>query len=206
MNELVDNIVRTLLEIGAVKFNFKEPFIWASGLKSPVYCDNRASLSNHNLRSMVRDAYVEIIKDKFPDVEVIAGVATGAIAQGALVADKLGLPFAYVREKRKEHGLNRIVEGNIEKGQKAVIIEDHISTGGSCLRALEELKKEEVNVLGVVAAFSYGFPTELEQHSKLETISTFSTIRDVALKEGYITKEEDGRLIEWYKAPKNYEN
>ena len=210
MNELADIIARNFLEIGVVKFNFKEPFVWTSGLKSPVYCDNRASLSNHNLRSMVRDAYVEIVKDKFPDVELIAGVAAGAIAQGALVADKLGLPFVYVREKRKEHGLKRIVEGHLEKGQKTVIIEDLISTGGSSIRALEELKIAQANVLGVIAAFSYGFPDTIEKfdtnNCKLYTISTFMMIKNIALEKGYINKEEAVKLDEWYKQCNNNKN
>ena len=207
-NELPRTIVHKLLEIKAIKFNFKEPFIWTSGIKSPVYCDNRASLSNHDLRSMIRDAYVKIIEDTFPDVEVIAGVATGAIAQGALVADKLDLPFIYVREKRKDYGLMKIIEGRFEKGQKAVILEDHISTGGSSLKAWEALKDEKVNVLGMVAAFSYDFLETRkkfdEKNYKLCTISTFSMIKDVALEEGYISEEEIHKLDEWHKNPEKY--
>ena len=128
MKDLAYSVSCGLLEIQALKFNFKEPYVWASGIKSPVYCDNRLTLSEPRLRSLIRDAYVAIIKEKFPDTEVIAGVATGAIAQGALVADKLQLPFVYIREKRKDHGTQRIIEGKIEKGQKTVIIEDLIST------------------------------------------------------------------------------
>ena len=197
-------IASLLLKIGAVKFNFKNPFTWTSGIKSPVYCDNRVSLSNHNLRSMVKDAYVKIIKDEFPDIEVLAGVATGAIAQGALVADKLNLPFIYVREKRKEHGLMKLIEGHFDKGQKVVILEDHISTGGSSLRAWDELIIAEADVVGMVAAFSYDFPVTKEKFSsnncKLCTISTFSTIKDAALKEGYITEEEVEKLDKWHKS------
>ena len=203
MNELAHLIARGLLQIGAIKFNFKEYYTWTSGIKSPVYCDNRISLSNHDLRSKVRDAYVDIIKNKFSDAEVIAGVATGAIAQGALVADKLDLPFVYVREKRKDYGLRKIVEGYLKKGQKVVILEDHISTGGSSIRAYEELRIVEADVLGMVAAFSYAFPVAKEKFDKnkckLYTISTFSMIKDVALEEGYITKEEADRLDEWHK-------
>ena len=204
MNELAHTIARNLLEIGAIKFNFNEPFVWTSGWKSPMYCDNRMSLSFIKLRNLIKDAYVKVIQDKFPDIEVVVAIATGAIPQGILAADILGLPFAYIRDRRKDCGLSRIIEGNLEKGQKAVILEDSISTGGSCLRAWEELKKEEVDVLGIVAAFSYEFPVEVEKLSRLETITTFSTIRDIALKEGYITEEEECRLIEWYKDPKSY--
>jgi len=192
-----------MLKIGAIKFNFEEPFIWTSGIKSPVYCDNRAALSDYNLRSMIRDAYVKIIKDMFPDVEIIAGVATGAIAQGVLVADELNLPFIYVREKKKEYGLTKIIEGHFEKGQKVVILEDLISTGGSSLKAWEVLNDEKMNVLGMVAAFSYNFLETrkkfIEKNYKLYTISTFSMIKDVALEEGYISEEEIMKLDEWYK-------
>ena len=146
MNELAYSVVCNLLYIKAIRFNFEEPFVLTSGIQSPVYCDNRISLSHHSLRGMIRDAYAEIIRNEFSDVEVIAGVATGAIAQGALVADKLALPFIYVRGKRKEYGLMKIIEGHFEKGQKVVIIEDHISTGGSSLKALQELKDAGANV------------------------------------------------------------
>ena len=209
MNELAHKIAKILLEMQAIRFNFDSPFTWTSGWKSPVYCDNRAALSNHNLRGIVRDAYVEIIREKFPDVELIAGVATGAIAQGALVADQLELPFVYVREKRKEHGLQKIIEGHFEKGQKTVILEDLISTGGSSLRAWDELIIADANVLGMVAAFSYDFAETKkkfnENNYKLETISTFLTIKDVALNEGYITKEESIQLELWHSNPQSYQ-
>jgi orotate phosphoribosyltransferase len=208
MNDLSYNIIKRLLDIQAIKFNFKEPFVWTSGWKAPVYCDNRASLSNHQLRSMVKDAYSKIIREKFPDAEVIAGVATGAIAQGALVADELKLPLIYVREKRKEHGLKRIIEGFFEKGQKTVILEDHISTGGSSLKAWNELKIADADVLGMVAAFSYDFAVTKNKFSEnnciLETISTFATIKEVALKEEYITKEESVQLELWHSDPQSY--
>ena len=208
MNDLSYFIIKRLLEIKAIKFSFKEPFIWTSGWKSPVYCDNRASLSDHHLRNMIKDAYVEIIKDKFPEVEVIAGVATGAIAQGALVADKLNLPFVYVREKRKEHGLQKIIEGCLEGGQKTVVLEDHVSTGNSSIKAWNELKDAGAEVLGMIAAFSYHFDETVKRfndcHYPLETISTFNIIQEVALKEGYITKEECVILDKWHQDPQNF--
>lgn len=207
-NERSCAIVLNMLKIKAITFNFKEPFTWTSGWKAPIYCDNRASLSDHNLRSMVKEAYTNLVKDKFPDVEVIAGVATGAIAQGALVADKLELPFIYVREKRKEHGMMKIIEGHFEEGQKVVIIEDHISTGGSSLRAWKELVDANAKILGMVAAFSYDFPETRNKFKnndyKLYTVSTFSTIKDVALEEGYISKEEAEMLDKWHENPQTY--
>ena len=207
-NDISRTIVHRLLEVKAIKFNFREPFIWTSGWKSPIYCDNRMSLSDNSIRTLTKDAYTQIIKEKFPEVEVIAGVATGAIAQGALVADKLGLPFVYVREKRKEHGLKKIIEGILEKGQKVVVVEDLVSTGGSSIRALEELIVAQANILGMVSAFSYDFPEArekiMEKKCSLYTISSFFTIIDVAFKEGYITKEEVNDLIKWHHNPQEY--
>ena len=211
----MDNLERSrlissgLLQMKAIKFNFKEPFIWASGWKSPMYCDNRISLSDCHLRSMIRDAYVEVIQKKFPEVEIIAGVATGAIAQGALVADKLNFPFIYVREKAKDHGMKKLIEGKLEPGQKTVIIEDLISTGGSSLKVAEELSKAQANVLGMVAIFSYEFSTAIEKFNQnncqLYTLSTFSMLQDVALVDGYITGEDVEKLSEWRKNPQAYQ-
>ena len=202
------SVSRNLLKMKAIKFNFREPYVWASGWRSPVYCDNRISLSDHRVRSLIRDAYVEVIQEKFPEVEVIAGVATGAIAQGVLVADKLGVPFVYVREKAKGHGLMKTIEGKLEPGQKTVIIEDLVSTGGSSLKVTDELRKAEANVLGMVAIFSYEFPTAIERFQendcKLYTLSTFSMLKDVALEGGYITDEEIEKLNEWQKNPQDY--
>ena len=135
MNEIGYSIAKNLLEIGAIKFNFEDPFVWTSGIKSPVYCDNRMSLSFTKLRDLVKDGYIQIIRDKFPDVEAIVAVATGGIPQGALVANQLDLPLTYIRDNRKDCGLNRVVEGFFKKDQKVIIFEDHISTGGSCFRA-----------------------------------------------------------------------
>ena len=203
MSKLAYTIASKLLEMKAIKFNFDEPYVWTSGIKSPVYCDNRLTLSDHSLRSIIRDAYAEAIKEKFPQVQVIAGVATGAIAQGALVADKLNLPFVYVREKPKGHGLKKTVEGFIEPGQKTVIIEDLVSTGGSSLRALEELRNVKADVLGMVAAFSYGFPKAAEKFKEkaceLHIISSFQMVKDIGIEKGYITKQQAIMLDEWQK-------
>jgi len=202
------SIARNLLQLKAIKFNFREPYTWASGWKSPVYCDNRITLSDHHVRSIIRDAYTEVIQELFPEVEVIAGVATGAIAQGALVADKLGVPFVYVREKAKDHGLMKVIEGKLEQEQKIVIVEDLISTGGSSLKVADELRKAKANVLGMVANFSYEFPLAIERFSKnnckLYTLSTFSMLKNVALDDGYITKDEVEILTDWHQNPQDY--
>ena len=206
--ELSRSISRNLLQIKAIKFNFREPYIWASGWKSPIYCDNRISLSNHQVRSMIRDGYVAVIREMFPEVEVIAGVATGAIAQGALVADKLSVPLVYVREKAKDHGLMKLIEGKIEPEQKTVIIEDLISTGGSSLKVVNELRKVGANVLGMVSIFSYEFPIAIEKFNesncKLYTLSSFSMLQEVAFEDGYITKDEIEKLHQWRQNPQDY--
>ena len=204
MNKLENPIVRNLLEIGAIKFNFEEPFTWTSGIKSPVYCDNRISLSYTELRSLVKDAYVKTIQDNFPDVEVIAAVATGAIAQGALVADKMNLPLVYIRDKAKEFGLRKSIEGTIRKGQKAVILEDLVSTGKSSLMALDELRNAEADVLGMVATISYELPVAkkrfMDKNCILFTLSKFSILVEEALNIGYITKYEADNLDKWHKS------
>ena len=201
-------ISSNLLKIGAVKFNFEEPFTWTSGINSPVYCDNRLSLSYVEERNLIRDAYVQVIREKFPEVELIAGVATGAIAQGALVADKLDLPFVYVRDKPKKCGMNKVIEGTFINGQKTVILEDLVSTGGSSIKVLEELRNEGANVLGMVAILSYDLPMAEDNFKKsnceLFTLSSFSTLLDVALQKGYITAEEVDKLQKWHKNPEKY--
>ena len=208
MNESTYSIACGLLEMQAIKFNFKEPYIWTSGIKSPVYCDNRLTLSNHSLRSIIKEAYAQAIKEKYPEAQLIAGVATGAIAQGALVADKLKLPFVYVREKPKGHGMKKTVEGLIEYGQKTVIIEDLVSTGGSSLKALEELKNENANVLGMIAVFSYGFPEAAERflvnNCALHIILTFQTLIKIALEKGYIDQQQSVLLQEWHNSPNSF--
>ena len=208
MNKISYLIAEKLLEIEAIKINFKEPFVWVSGIKSPVYCDNRLSLSNSAVRTIIKESYAEITKEKFPNVELIAGVATGAIAQGALVADMLNLPFVYVREKPKEHGMKKVVEGRLLPSQKTVIIEDLISTGGSSIRAMKELRNEKADVLGMIAAFTYEFPESVgtfnDNNCKLFTLTTFSILKDVAVEKGYISKEDAIRLVDWRNAPHSF--
>ena len=208
MEEYSYKIASNLLKIGAIKFNFEKPFTWTSGLKSPVYCDNRLTLSYVEVRNLIRDAYIQVIQEKFPDAEVIAGVATGAIAQGALAADQLALSYVYVRSRAKGCGLEKVVEGTVRKGERTVIIEDLISTGGSSLKALEELRNEGAHVLGMVAILSYELPIAetnfRKSDCKLYTLSSFSTLLRVALEEGYITQEELNKLHRWHQNPEGY--
>src|SRR5450432_3754603 len=150
-------VASKLLEIGAIQLNHKTPFTWSSGWKSPIYCDNRLSLSYPALRSFIKDSMVSAIRENFAGVECIAGVATAGIPQGALVADALKLPYIYVRPKPKDHGMGNLIEGKIVKGQKVVLVEDLISTGGSSLKAAQALKEAGFHILGMVAIFTYGF-------------------------------------------------
>jgi orotate phosphoribosyltransferase len=201
-------IAHNLLKTDAIKVNPSNPFTWASGLKAPIYCDNRKSLFHHEVRTIIRDAYIDIIRKHFPEVEVIAGVATGAIAQGVLVADKMGLPFIYVREKPKEHGLKKIIEGESPKGNKVVVIEDLISTGGSSLKVVNELRKEDADVLGMVAIFTYEFDAAIknfeENSCKLVTLSDFTTLIEQAVEDGFIQKSELSVLQKWHEAPDKF--
>ncbi|HPX06430.1 MAG TPA: orotate phosphoribosyltransferase, partial [Tenuifilaceae bacterium] len=151
-----NDVVKNLLQINAIKLNPSNPFTWASGWKSPIYCDNRKTLSYPAVRNLICDKFAELIRAKYPNVEVIAGVATGAIAHGMLVADRLNLPFVYIRSAAKKHGLENLVEGDIKSGQKVVVVEDLVSTGMSSLAAVEALRKIDCQVLGMVAIFTYG--------------------------------------------------
>ncbi|MBR4389898.1 MAG: orotate phosphoribosyltransferase, partial [Prevotella sp.] len=162
MDNLKKAFASKLLKIKAIKLQPNNPFTWASGWKSPFYCDNRKTLSYPDLRNYVKLELVHAILDRFPEVEAIAGVATGAIAQGALVADALNLPFVYVRSKPKDHGLENLIEGELEPGAKVVVVEDLISTGGSSLKAVEALRKGGSEVIGMVASYTYGFPVARE--------------------------------------------
>ena len=155
-----------LLKINALKLQPTNPFTWASGWKSPIYCDNRKTLSYPDVRNFIKLQMTRIILEKYPDVQAIAGVATGAIAQGALVAAELNLPFVYIRSSKKDHGLENLVEGDLQTGQKVVVIEDLISTGGSSLKAVDAIRNNGCEVLGMVAIFTYGFPVAQQQFSE----------------------------------------
>jgi orotate phosphoribosyltransferase len=198
-------IAEYLLQIKAIKLQPSNPFTWASGWKSPIYCDNRKTLSFPVVRTYIRDSFVKTVSDRYPAAELIAGVATGAIAHGALVAEKLGLPFIYVRSEAKSHGLGNQIEGYYEKGQKVVVIEDLISTGGSSLNAVRALREAGCEVLGMVAIFTYGFQKASEgfgsEKCRLDTLSDYSTLVETAVRSGYITQAEIDTLKEWRLEP-----
>ena len=198
-----------LLQCQAVKLSPEKPFVWASGWRSPIYCDNRKTLSYPEIRNFIKDSFVSLIKEEYLSTEAIAGVATGAIAQGALVADALGLPFFYVRPEPKSHGLENLIEGDPKKGQRVVVIEDLISTGGSSLKAVDALRQFGCEVLGMLAVFTYGFRIAMENFIKadcpLTTLSSYETLLEIALESGYI--KSDARLVlqEWRKSPDNWD-
>jgi orotate phosphoribosyltransferase len=194
-----------LLQIKAIKLQPSNPFTWASGWKSPIYCDNRKTLSFPVVRSFIRDSFAELINELYPGAELIAGVATGAVAHGALVADKLNLPFIYVRSGAKEHGLGNQIEGYFEKGQKVVVIEDLISTGGSSLSAVKALREASCEVLGMVAIFTYEFKKASDgfaaENCQLNTLSNYSVLIDTAVSTGYIGMTEVETLKKWRADP-----
>jgi orotate phosphoribosyltransferase len=199
-------VAEYLLQIKAIKLQPEEPFTWASGLKSPIYCDNRKTLSYPKIRTYIRHHFVEVINEHFPRPDVIAGVATGGIAIGALVAEEMGLPFIYVRSEAKKHGLTNMIEGVIEKDQSIVVIEDLISTGGSSLKAIEALREKGCDIKGMVAIFTYGFD-EAEQNFKkakcrVKTLTDYDTMINAALEKGYITEKNVQKLREWRINPK----
>ena len=205
MSESEKKVAESLLKIKAIKLQPSEPFTWASGWKSPIYCDNRKTLSFPEIRTLVRDEFVKTVKAKYPQAEVIAGVATGAIAQGALVAQELGLPFIYVRSSPKDHGLGNLIEGDLKAGQKVVVIEDLISTGGSSLQAAEAVRAAGAEVLGMVAIFTYGFPVSenaFKEHKvELTTLSNYNAMIETAVATGYVKEEQVETLKEWRKSP-----
>ncbi|MDX9811543.1 MAG: orotate phosphoribosyltransferase [Bacteroidales bacterium] len=205
MENTAREIAGFLLQIKAIKLQPSNPFTWASGWKSPIYCDNRKILSFPEVRDKVATSFVNLIRSKYPDVQVIAGVATGAIAHGALVADRLGLPFIYVRSGAKEHGLGNQIEGYFEKGQKVVVIEDLISTGGSSLSAVRALREAGCDVLGMAAIFTYEFKKAADafeaEKCRLDTLSGYRVLTDSALQAGYIGEKEVDTLKEWRTDP-----
>lgn len=203
-------IAEYLLQIKAIKLQPENPFTWASGWKSPIYCDNRKTLSYPVVRTFIRQQFVETIKKEFGKPDVIAGVATGGIAQGALVAQELGLPFVYVRSEAKKHGMTNMIEGVIEAGQSVVVIEDLISTGGSSLKAVEALREAGAVVKGMVAIFTYDFKTAADNFEaakcQLITLSDYNILMDEALKNNYITEKDVESLKKWREAPDKWSN
>lgn len=207
--ESVEKIVaKQLLEVKAVKLNVENPFTWASGWKSPIYCDNRKILSYPAARKVVYESFVEIINKHFKDVDVIAGVATGAIAYGMLVAEAMGKPFVYVRPKPKDHGTGAQIEGDLPRGAKVVVVEDLISTGGSSLSAVDCLQKSGAVVLGMVAIFSYNFIRARRAFEyanvELHTLSHYEALLEEAVAENYIKQEDMEVLKQWRINPENW--
>ena len=194
-----------LLQIKAIKLNPANPFTWASGLKSPIYCDNRVTLSYPQVRTFIREGFVKMCLDKFGKPDVIAGVATGGIPQGALVAQELGLPFVYVRSEKKSHGMNNQVEGIINSGQSVVIIEDLVSTGKSSLNAVEALREKGAVIKGMLAIFTYGMEVAAEnfKNNKCElfTLTNYNALIQKAAEESYIREDDLASLLEWKSNP-----
>jgi orotate phosphoribosyltransferase len=205
MKKFEKTIAGLLLQCNAIKLNPASPFQWASGWKSPIYCDNRKTLAYPDIRNAIKYSFVELIKEKFLSTEAIAGVATGAIAHGSLVADMMGLPFMYVRSEPKGHGLENLIEGDPKKGQKVVVIEDLISTGGSSLKAVEALRNAGCEVLGMAAIFTYGFPKAVESFlaagCSLYTLSNYNALIDLAIESNYIHPDMLPALQQWRESP-----
>ncbi len=198
-------VAKYLLDIKAVKLQPEQPFTWASGWHSPIYTDNRKTLSYPEVRKYLVSQFVDKIKSMYPGVELIAGVATGAIAVGVLVAEAMGLPFVYVRSSSKNHGLENQVEGVCNPGQKTVVIEDLVSTGMSSLKAVSALREKEVNVMGMLAIFTYGFPVAeeafKEANCSLDTLSNYNSLIALAQEIGYVKPEQLDTLLNWRKSP-----
>ena len=202
---LSKEVAKKLLDIGVIKLNVSDPFTWTSGIKAPIYCDNRIINSNVEVRNLVVKAFVEIIQDKFPQVEKIAGIVTGGVPFGVLIADRMNLPFIYVRQKSKEHGLQKQVEGSYDAGEKVVLIEDHISTGGSSLNAVHGVRDAGLDILGLVSIMTYGFEIA-SNNFKQENVTHFSicnldTVLEVAGQLKVITDDEKQSILVFRQDP-----
>lgn len=202
-------LAEKLLKISAIKLQPENPFVWASGWNSPIYTDNRRTLSYPEVRTFIEVELCRVIMENFGEVDAIAGVATGAIAQGALVAETLGLPYVYVRSAPKDHGLENLIEGNLKPGQKVVVIEDLISTGGSSLKAVEAIRNAGCEVIGMAAIFTYGFPVAARKFKsaqvELITLSNYNAMLETALETNYIKPEDLETLQEWRKDPASWQ-
>lgn len=208
MNNIDKTLAENFLKIDTIKISPESPFTWASGWKSPIYCDNRKTLSYPEVRKMIYKGFAAKVKELYPEAEVIAGVATGAIAHGMLVAEELGLPFIYVRSAPKGHGLENLIEGEVSVGQKVVVIEDLISTGGSSLKAVDALRTFGGDVLGMLAIFTYNFSHAADNFAKadvkIDTLSDYKTLLEVAQSNGSITADQKENLDNWRKDPANW--
>jgi orotate phosphoribosyltransferase len=202
-------IAELLLEAQAIKLSPDKPFQWSSGWLSPIYCDNRVALSYPDTRTFIKKTLADLIRTEYPHVHAVVGVATGGIAQGALVADVLELPFAYVRPEPKKHGMGNQIEGRLEKGQSVVIVEDLISTGGSSLKVVDALREAGIEVAGMVAIFTYGFEIAANNFAaknvKLHTISNYNALIETALEHNYINESQVQSLSAWRTAPEKWQ-
>jgi orotate phosphoribosyltransferase len=203
--QIASQVASQLLKIEAIRLQPEKPFTWASGWKSPIYCDNRLSLSYPKVRNFIKESLTKAIKANFPEVEAIAGVATAGIPQGALIADEMELPFLYVRSKPKGHGMENMIEGKVTPGQKVVVVEDLVSTGGSSLKAVQDLKHAGFEVLGMVAIFTYGFDIAAQNFEeagvKLVCLSDYAAMLPQALEKNYIDDFALTSLVEWRENP-----
>ncbi|MEQ6375267.1 orotate phosphoribosyltransferase [Bacillaceae bacterium S4-13-58] len=202
-------IARALLEIGAVQVNPSEPFVWSSGMLSPIYCDNRKTMGHPELRKKIADSFVQTVEEKFPQVELIAGTSTAGIPHAAWVSDQLDLPMCYVRDKAKGHGRKNQIEGVYHEGQKVVVIEDLISTGKSSINVVKALQEAGCEVLGVVAIFTYGLPAARESFAEhqlpYETLTNFHTLLEILESDNVLTQEQIEQIQKWIQNPKEYQ-
>lgn len=206
--ETAGPVAGRLLEVGAIQLNHKQPFTWSSGWKSPIYCDNRITLSYPVVRSYIKENLVRAIRLNFPRVDCIAGVATAGIPQGALVAEMMGLPFVYVRPKPKEHGMGNLIEGKVDKGARVVLVEDLISTGGSSLKAAQAMQEAGCNVVGMVAIFTYGFETAEKNFAEagipLVCLSDFTHLLQQAVDQKFLDEDQLVYVKSWRLDPANW--
>jgi orotate phosphoribosyltransferase len=208
MSEIAKQIAKDLLQINAVKISVNKHFVWASGWNSPIYCDNRKALSYPEIRKLIYTAFAEKINEKYSNCEVIAGVATGAIAHGILVAEMLNKPFVYVRSSPKSHGMENLIEGELAENSKVVVIEDLVSTGGSSIAAVDAIRKANCKVLGMLAIFSYEFDAASknfeEANCNLTTLCDYTTLLHEAIEYGYINAEDMENINDWRKSPETW--
>lgn len=209
-NAYKEKLIEQLLDIKAIQIQPQQPFTWTSGLKSPVYCDNRKLLSYPDVRNYVKDGFLSLINEYFPQVDCIAGVATAGIPHGAILADNLGLPFVYVRSKPKEHGLTNTIEGDLRHGERVLVVEDTISTGGSSLKAVDDLRAVGAEVIGMIAIYKYGFESTRKRFEDagvvLKTLTNYEFLLRVAIQTGYISKDELDTLNEWRVNPAEWKS
>ncbi len=201
-------VAEKLLQINAIRLNIKDPFTWASGWKSPIYCDNRKVLSFPYIREFIKSEMSNVVFTEFPEAELMAGVATAGIAWGAMAADQLKLPFIYVRPKPKEHGLGNQIEGYYEKGQKVIVIEDLISTGKSSLQVVDVLRQAGMDIVGMVSIFTYGFEVAKDAFEKAgvpyKSLTDYKTLISLAIEKNVVSREQEGILLKWSEDPANW--